>query len=228
MFAAIFLSPGAGDYEGPWESYLDFLQILIVTGTIYLLFLYAPWWRLSEQEWISRRAITANLRNIMLSAGFAWRVFTSRSKRQRELYLRVGVPIALYSLGFWAGKRGIPNWSASSPEAGSIWDGPSPFLLMVPLAVGWQGKPAESQPEKPFGFVPLVLAFLLTLSLPAVAWGLLVFRGHISTPEVLLISAAAVLVVTCSFTRLVLAQYRQKQTFERLKNSELRYRCRSF
>lgn len=223
MFAALFLSPGAGDHEGRWESYLDFLQILIVTGTIYLLFLYAPWWRLSEQEWISRRAITANLRNIMLSAGFAWRVFTSRSQRQRELYLRVGVPIALYSLGFWVGKRGIPNWSA---HFGSWFDlgRTLPFLLMVLLSVGWQWKPAEREPEKPFGFVPLVLAFLLTLSLPAVASGLLVFRGHISTPEVLLISAAAALVVTCSFTRLVLAQYRQKQTFQRLKNSELRYR----
>jgi two-component system, cell cycle sensor histidine kinase and response regulator CckA len=224
MFAALFLSPGAGDHhEGRWESYLDFLQILIVTGTIYLLFLYAPWWRLSEQEWISRRAITANLRNIMLSAGFAWRVFTSRSRRQRDLYLRVGVPIALYSLGFWMGKRGIPNWSA---HFGSWFDlgRTLPFLLMVLLAVGWQWKPAEREPGKPFGFVPLVLAFLLTLSLPAVASGLLVFRGHISTLEVLLISAAAALVVTCSFTRLVLAQYRQKQTFERLKNSELRYR----
>ena len=223
MFAALFLSPGAGDQEGRWESYLDFLQILIVTGTIYVLFLYAPWWRLSEQEWVARRATTANLRNIMLSAGFAWRVFTSRSKRQRELYLRVGVPIALYSLGFWVGKRGISNWSA---HLGSWFDlgWTLPFLLMVLLALGWQGKPTEREPGKPFGFVPLVLAFLLTLSLPAVASGLLVFRGHMSTPEVLLISAAAALVVTCSFTRLVLAQYRQKQTFQRLKNSELRYR----
>jgi PAS domain S-box-containing protein len=52
----------------------------------------------------------------------------------------------------------------------------------------------------------------------------LVFRGHISRPEVFLISAAGTLVVTCSFLRLVLTQHRQQQTFEQLKNSELRYR----
>jgi PAS domain S-box-containing protein len=223
MFAALFLSPGAGDHEGRWESYLDFLQILIVTGTIYLLFLYAPWWRLSDQEWVSRRAITGNLRNLLLSGGFAWRVLTSRSKHQRELYIRVGLPMVLYSLGFWVGKRGISNWSA---HLGSWFDlgWTLPFLLMVFLSVGWQGKPAERERGKPFGFVPIALAFLVTLSLPAVASGLLVFRGHISRPEVFLISAAGTLVVTCSFLRLVLTQHRQQQTFEQLKNSELRYR----
>ena len=223
MFAALFLSPGAGDHEGRWESYLDFLQILIVTGTIYLLFLYSPWWQLSDQEWVSRRATTGNLRNLLLSAGFAWRVLTSRSQHQRELYIRVGAPMVLYSVGFWVGKRGISNWSA---HLGSWFDlgWTLPFLLMVFLAVGWREKAAKREAGKPFGIVPIVLAFLVTLSLPAVASGLLVFRGHISAPEVFLISAAGTLVVTCSFTRLVLTQYRQKQTFERLRNSELRYR----
>jgi two-component system cell cycle sensor histidine kinase/response regulator CckA len=223
MFAALFLSPGAGDHEGRWESYLDFLQILIVTGTIYLLFLYAPWWRLSEQEWVSRRATTANLRNLLLSAGFALRALTTRSRHQRELYIRVGVPMTLYSLGFWVGKHGISNWSA---HLGSWFDlgWTLPFLLMVLLAVGWQEKREENEPGKRSGLVPIALAFLLTLSLPAVVSGLLVIRGHISRPEVFLISVAAALVVLSSFTRLALTQHRQKRTFELLKNSELRYR----
>jgi len=223
MFAALFLSPATGNHEGRWESYLDFLQILIVTGTIYLLFLYAPWWRLSDQEWMSRRATTANLRNLLLSGGFALRVLTTRSRHQRELYTRVGVPMALYSLGFWVAKRGISNWSA---HLGSWFDlgWTLPFLLMVILAAGWQENPAEEEPGKPWGLIPIVLAFLLTLSLPAVVSGLFVFRGQVSAPEVFLISVAAALVVICSFTRLALTQHQQKRTFDLLKNSELRYR----
>jgi len=169
MFAALFLAPGEGEREGRWESYLDFLQILIVTGTIYLLFLYAPWWRLSEQEWVSRRATTANLRNLLLSAGFALRALTTRSKYLRELYTRVGVPMALYSLGFWVAKRGISNWSA---HLGSWFDlgWTLPFLLMVILSVGWWEKPADTEHRRPWGLMPIVLAFLLTLSLPAVGF----------------------------------------------------------
>jgi PAS domain S-box-containing protein len=219
MFASLFLSPAAGDQGRRWEAYLDFLQILIVSGTIYLLFLYVPWWRLSEQEWVSRRATTANLRNLLLCAGFALRALTTRSKRQRELYIRVGVPMALYSLGFWLGKRGISFWAV---RLGSWFDlgWTLPFLLTVILAVSWQEEPSEKESARPLGFVPIILAFLLTLSLPAVASGLLVFRGYVSTPEVFLISGAAALVVICFFTRLILTQYRQNKTFERLQSSE--------
>jgi PAS domain S-box-containing protein len=223
MFAALFLSPGAGDQDHRWEAYLDFLQILIVSGTIYLLFLYVPWWRLSEQEWVSRRATTANLRNLLLCVGFALRALTTRSKRQRELYTRVGAPMALYSLGFWLGKRGISFWAV---RLGSWFDlgWTLAFLLMVILAVSWQEEPSEKESARPLGFVPIILAFLLTLSLPAVASGLLVFRGYVSTPEVFLISGAAALVVICFFTRLILTQYRQNKTLERLQSSEQRYR----
>jgi PAS domain S-box-containing protein len=223
MFAALFLSPGAGDQDRRWEAYLDFLQILIVSGTIYLLFLYVPWWRLSEQEWVSRRATTANLRNLLLCVGFALRALTTRSKSQRELYIRVGAPMALYSLGFWLGKRGISFWAV---RLGSWFDlgWTLPFLLMVILAVSWQDEPSEKESARPSGFVPIILAFLLTLSLPAVASGLLVFRGYVSTPEVFLISGAAALVVICFFARLILTQYRQNKTVERLQSSEQRYR----
>jgi PAS domain S-box-containing protein len=68
------------------------------------------------------------------------------------------------------------------------------------------------------------LAFLATLSLPAVASGLLVLRGTVTTPEVFLISGAAAAVVTCFFTRLLLTQRRQNRTFDLLQVSERRYR----
>src|SRR4029077_1376499 len=136
---------------------------------------------------------------------------------------RVGAPMALYSLGFWLGKRGISFWAV---RLGSWFDlgWTLPFLLAVLLAVSWQDEPSEKESARPLGFVPIILAFLLTLSLPAVASGLLVFRGYVSTPEVFLISGAAALVVICFFARLILTQYRQNKTVERLQSSEQRYR----
>src|ERR1700688_2808149 len=107
LFAILFLSPNAREQETRWETALDFLQILIVTATLYLLFLHVPWWRLSEAEWVSRRSTTVNFRNFLLSAGFILRLSTTRSRSRRELYFRLGLPLVLYSVGFWAAKRGI-------------------------------------------------------------------------------------------------------------------------
>ena len=223
LFAALFLPADASDRARSWESYLDFLQILIVTGAIYLLFLYAPWWQLRDQEWVSRRATTVNLRNLLLCAGFVVRILTSRSKRQRELYSRVGVPIALYSLGFWLAKRGVSLWSM---RFGSWFDvgWTLAFLLMVFLAEGWQDASAEKDPEKGAELVPLVLAFLGTLFLPMVAPGLLFLRSSVSNTEIFLISGASAAVAICFFGRLILTQYRQHRTFELLQASERRYR----
>ena len=223
LFAALFLQPAASGRDHTWESYLDFLQILIVTGTIYLLFLYAPWWQLRDQEWVSRRATTVNLRNLLLTGGFALRVVTSRSRRQRELYTRVGVPILLYSLGFWIGKHGVALWSV---RLGSWFDvgWTLPFFLMVILAESWQDEAEAREYKKGIEFLPLILAFLATLFLPAVASGLLVLRGSVSRTEVFLISGAAAAVVTCFFARLILTQYRQNRAFELLHVSEQRYR----
>src|SRR5579859_3147075 len=223
LFAALFLPPATNGRDRAWESYLDFLQILIVTGTIYLLFLYAPWWHLRDQEWVTRRATTVNLRNLMLATGFGLRILTSRSRRQRELYMRVGVPILLYSLGFWLGKRGVSLWSV---RLGSWFDvgWTLPFLLMVVLAETWQDEPQEEDRIRGIEFLPLVLAFLATLFLPALASGLLILRGYVSKTEVFLISGAAAAVVTCFFARLILTQLRQNRTYELLHVSEHRYR----
>ena len=223
LFAALFLPPSTSARDQTWESYLDFLQILIVTGTIYLLFLYAPWWQLRDQEWVARRATTVNLRNLLLTGGFALRVVTSRSWRQRELYTRVGVPILLYSLGFWLGKRGVTLWSV---RMGSWFDvgWTLPFFLMVILAESWQDEAEATEYKKGIEFLPLILAFLATLFLPAVASGLLVLRGSVSRTEVFLISGSAAAVVTCFFARLILTQHRQNQAFELLHVSEQRYR----
>ena len=223
LFAALFLPPGASSRDRNWESYLDFLQILIVTSTIYLLFLYVPWWQLRDQEWVARRATTVNLRNLLLTAGFALRVLTGRSPRQRELYTRVGVPILLYSVGFWLGKHGVSLWSL---RLGSWFDigWTLPFLLMVVLADSWQDEPGEKEERKAVEFLPIVLAFIATLFLPAVASGLLVLRGNVSRTEVFLLSGAAASVVTCFFVRLILTQHRQNRTFELLHVSEQRYR----
>jgi two-component system, cell cycle sensor histidine kinase and response regulator CckA len=223
LFAVLFLSPDARDQDTRWESFLDFLQILIITATFYLLFLHVPWWRLSETEWVSRRAATVNLRNVLLSAGFVFRILTTRSKQRRELYARVGSPMVLYSIGFWLGKRGISIWSN---HLGSWFDlgWTLPFLLIVLLAEGWKEQPAENESGNHRGYVPIVLTFLLSLSLPAVVVWLIRFRGSVSDPEAYLICGAAASVVICFFSRLMLTQYRQHRTFELLQSSEQRYR----
>ena len=223
LFATLFLSAGARDPGRRWESYLDFVQILIVTGTIYLLFLYSPWWQLTDQEWISRRATTVNLRNLLISAGFVLRALTARSREQRELYGRVGLPITLYSVGFWLGKRGVSLWSA---RQGSWFDlgWTVPFLLMTVLAETWEERREEKAQSEEMGLVPLLLAFLLTLSLPAVASGLLIFRGPLSNREVFLLSGAVAAVVICFFSRLLVTQFEQNRTFQLLHASERRYR----
>jgi PAS domain S-box-containing protein len=223
LFASLFLTPSAREEETRWESYLDFLQILIVSAAFYLLFLHVPWWHLSEAEWSSRRAATVNFRNVLLCAGYVLRVLTTRSRQHRQLYARVGGPMALYSLGFWLGKRGISFWTV---RLGSWFDlgWTVPFLLIVFLAEGWQEQPSEKEAGKKRGFVPIVLTFLLTLSLPGVAAWLTRFRGYMSDPEVYLLCGSAGAAITCFFTRLALTQYRQQQTFERLQISERRYR----
>jgi len=223
LFASLFLTPSAREQETRWESYLDFLQILIVSAAFYLLFLHVPWWHLTETEWVARRAATVNFRNLLLCAGFVLRILTTRSRQHRQLYTRVGGPMALYSLGFWLGKRGISFWTV---RLGSWFDlgWTLPFLLIVILAEGWQEQPPEKETGRERGFVPIVLTFLLTLSLPAVAAWLTRFRGYISDPEVYLLCGSAGAAITCFFTRLALTQYRQQRTFERLQISERRYR----
>jgi two-component system cell cycle sensor histidine kinase/response regulator CckA len=223
LFASLFLTPSSTEQETRWESYLDFLQILIISATFYLLFLHVPWWHLTEAEWVSRRAATVNFRNLLLCTGFALRILTTRSRQHRQLYARVGGPMALYSIGFWLGKRGISFWSV---RLGSWFDlgWTIPFLLIVYLAERWQEQPPEKETGKERGFVPIVLTFFLTLSLPAVAAWLVRFRGYISDPEAYLICGAAAAAITCFFSRLALTQYRQQRTFERLQISERRYR----
>ena len=223
LFAALFLSPSVPGQDTQWEFYLDFVQVLIVSATFYLLFLHVPWWRLSEAEWVSRRAATVNFRNFLLSGGFLLRYLTTRSKSRRELYFRLGLPLLLYALGFWVAKRGISLWSNN---LGSWFDlgWTLPFLLLVVLAEGWKQEHVEPESEKSSGFVSIITAFLLTLALPAVAVGLDLIRGEVSHPEVVLISGAAASVVVCFFSRLMLTQYRQFKTFALLQSSEQRYR----
>ena len=223
LFAVLFLTPAIRDRRRRWEFSLDFLQILIVLAALYLLFLYAPWWQLTDQQWVSRRADTVNARNLILSLGFILRAFGSRSARERELFARVGGPIVLYSLGFWVGKHGISLWSV---RLGTWFDlgWTLPFLLTLLLAEGWQDKPEDAQPSRQIGFVPIVLAFLLTISLPAVSVWFVAYGGGLTNPQVYLICAAAVAVVTCFFVRLVLTLLGQQGTFERLQASERSYR----
>ncbi|HYL62874.1 MAG TPA: ATP-binding protein [Candidatus Methylomirabilis sp.] len=223
LFAALFLSPAISDRARRWEFFLDFMQILFVSATFYLLFLYASWWHLTDQEWVSRRALTVNVRNLLLSAGFVVRVLCSRSTRERELFARVGGPIVLYSIGFWIGKHGIALWSV---RLGTWFDlGWSvPFLLTLLLAESWQDQPEEVQPRRQMGLVPIALAFLLTLSLALVASGIVIVRGQISPQEVFLVCAAATALVICFFGRLLLTLRHQRRTFELLQASERRYR----
>ncbi|HKV24432.1 MAG TPA: ATP-binding protein [Candidatus Acidoferrum sp.] len=223
LFAALFLSPRA-DSEGPrLEFLLDFLQVLIVTGALYLLFLHVPWWQLTQDQWVSRRAATVNVRNAALSLGFILRAFASRSRRERELYTRVGFPMVLYSLGFWLGKRGITYWSV---RLGTWFDlGWSlPFLLIVLLAESWQDSSDVDVSASEMGLIPIALACIATLSLAGVTAGLQVYRGYITTPEVFLICGSAGAVVLCFFFRLGVTLYRQKKTFDLLQASEGRYR----
>jgi len=223
LFASLFLTPSGSQKDTRWESYLDFLQILIVTAAFYLLFLHVPWWHLTEPEWVVRRATSVNLRNLLLCSGYALRFLTTRSRQHRQLYARLSVPMVLYSLGFWLGKRGLYFWTL---RLGSWFDlgWTLPFLLIVVLAEGWNEQPEEKEAGKERGYIPIVLTFLMTLSLPAIAAWLTRFRGYISDPEVYLMTGAAAATVTCFFSRLALTQYRQQRTFEQLRSSERRYR----
>ena len=224
LFAILFLSPSVREREAQWETALDFLQILIITSTLYLMFLHVPWSQLSPADWVSRRAATVNFRNLLLSSGFILRILTARSKQQRDLYLRLGAPLVLYSLGFWMAKRGISLWSN---HLGSWFDlgWTLPFLLIVILAFGWKGESAESEPRKVIGYVPVLTAFLLTLSLPGLALWLRVTRGPLSLQEAYLFAGSIFAVFICFFARLALALRRQRHTFELLQSSEQRYRA---
>lgn len=223
MFAALILPRGVRDKGLGWEWYLDCLQILIIIGAIYLLFLYGPSWQLTDEEWISRRAIAGNLRNLLLCAGFALRILTVHARHQRELYLRVGVPVALYSLGYWFGRPVNSQWlirHGSWVDLG--WT--LPFLLLVVLAVGWHEEPSDKESGKSKGFAPIVLAYILCMALPVVVFWLLRSREKVSDFEAFLICGASALVITFFFIRLGFTQYSQHLTFERLRTSEERYR----
>ena len=223
LFAALFLSPAASERGDRWEFALDFLQILIVSAAFYLLFLYSSWSQLTDQEWVIRRATTVNVRNLVLAAGFLVRILASRSRSERELYARVGGPVALYSLGFWIGKRGISLWSV---RLGTWFDlgWTLPFLLILLVAETWEDRPDTTEPRRRLGLVPVTLALLATLSLPGVAAAILMSRGAISDEQAYLLCAAVGAVQICFFTRLVLTLGQQRTTFDLLKSSEGRYR----
>lgn len=224
LFAALFLSSSAAqDRDSRWEFFLDFMQILIVSAAFYLLFLYASWWQLSDQEWVTRRATTVNVRNLILTIGLIIRTLASRSKAERELYSRVGGPIALYSVGFWIGKHGISLWSV---RLGSWFDlgWTLPFLLILILADTWQDRPEEAHYRTRLGLVPLALALSATVSLPAAAAWLLVTGTPISDPQAYLLCLAVAALQICFFIRLALTLRRQHRTYDLLRISERRYR----
>ena len=223
LFAALYLSPAARDRAHRWEFALDFLQILIVSAAFYLLFLYSSWSQLTDQEWVIRRAATVNVRNLILTVGFLVRILASRSTSERELYARVGGPVALYSLGFWIGKRGISLWSV---RLGTWFDlgWTLPFLLILLVAETWEDLPDTTEPRRRIGLVPVTLALLATLSLPGVAAAILMSRGAISDEQAYLLCAAVGAVQICFFIRLVLTLSHQRSTFDLLKSSEARYR----
>ena len=225
FFAALFLPSDAANRQTRWETYLDFVLIVIISSALYLLFLHAPWWQLTPAEWVSRRAATVNFRNFLLTAGFLARLLTSRSSQQRGLYTRIGVPISLYSLGFWIGKRGITLWAN---QLGTWFDlgWTLPFALVVAFAEAWQDLPDKEhrQENKLAGFGPFLLTFLVSLSLPLVVVWIILTRGSLSTPEVFLVCGAGVSIVICFFLRVAFVQYRQRRTFEKLQDSEQRYR----
>src|SRR5258707_3734225 len=106
LFAALFLSPAVPGQDTRWEFFLDFVQILIVSGTCYLLFLHVPWWNLSAAEWVSRRAATVNLRNFLLSAGIILRIFTNPSEPPGEIPFFSCLPPVLHFRRFLVSKRG--------------------------------------------------------------------------------------------------------------------------
>jgi len=139
MALALLLRRGARGTQGVnWVQFFDFLQVGILTASVYLYYFYLPsHWRASTQEMEHMQWTIAIARDVFLIAAFGFRLTFARSRLEWSLLSRLGGYLGLYCLGsaIFAYRQ-----MTLGLDTGTLWDlcYTLPLLVAIAGACTWK------------------------------------------------------------------------------------------
>jgi len=210
------------------QRQLDFLQVGIVTLSVYLFFFYEPWQSSGSLQTSTLLIWRVEIvRDVVITSAFALRALLTRSRLVRSLFGRVALFLFVFSVGDLVYVH-VQTWG-HMPNASwyeLLWT--VPRTLLIGLAAGWT-PPVEAEPEpEKMSAEPLLLAQFTHIALPLLV---LITAAHAQRKQLSVAVAAVAASFTCSSVRLVLGQraqqhlrLRQEQTAVLLRAAEEKYR----
>jgi PAS domain S-box-containing protein len=229
MVMALFL---AGDSEESrayrWQSWLDFLQVGIVSFSAYLFFLYVP--MRSDQRPEDLNVLywwVFTWRNIIVASAFVLRTAFTKSRLEKTLFGRMAIFLVIFGIcdstfvyaQTWQGLQ-FGTWYEL------LWT--IPRMLVIWLAASWVA-PKESEPAHKEGWSEsLLLAQFAHIAFPLLV---LAMAASAAKQQLKLAVVAVLASFGCSSIRLLLSQRAQKELLsaqkrlaESLRAAEAKFR----
>ena len=229
MAMALFLASDSEESRTyRWQSWLDFLQVGIVSFSAYLFFLYVP--MRSDQRPEDLNALywwVFTWRNIIVALAFVLRTAFTKSRLEKSLFGRMAIFLVIFGIcdstfvyaQTWQGLQ-FGTWYEL------LWT--VPRVLVIWLAAGWVA-PKESEPAPKEGWSEsLLLAQFAHIAFPL----LVLAMAASAVKQQLKLAIVAVLAsFGCSSVRLLLGQRaqnellsRQRRSAESLRAAEAKFR----
>ena len=205
-----------------WAECFDFLQLGILTATVYLYCFYLPsHWQQSVpgMEWLQYRVAVA--RDVFLVLAFGFRLSFIRSKVERSVLPRLGAFLLLFAGG---NVVLVHREVATQLDAGTVWDlcYTIPLIVAIVGACTWKLPPGSALKEEGPAVRREVLGSLwMSVLLPLVVLGIATRMAH-ERPGM----AAVVVVITLasSGARSLLTQRHEQQTAHAMVAAEKKFR----
>jgi len=223
MAMTLFLRPRERDAGFNWAQALDFLQVSVLMGAVYLYFFYLPsHWQASPRDTESLQWKFEVARDAFLIVAFAFRFSFVRTRLEWSLFSRLGVFLGLFSLGSTVY---LYRQNAFAMNAGSWWD----LCYSVPVvafAVGactWKLSPRawdreKSPPASHESWGSLWMSLLLPLLVLAVA-------TRIAQEKPLLAAVIVCVTLIAAGTRIVLTQHYHQRAALATAEAEQKFRA---
>jgi len=209
--------PGPADDSATsvWLRALDFLQIVIVSVTVYLYFFHvATLWEAKGLE-VYRSVVFVGLaRDVLLAGALLFCGVSRRSAGMRRFYLWVGLFMVL--------TVGADLVIIASPGLGLgrvTWGSFAlcvPIVVLTGLAANWKDVKEEPQMETPSKGGALVAVHVLPLVIPALV---LIMARQIAREQLTIAWAAMGLSFACSGARLILTNAKLQRAAEDAERS---------
>lgn len=214
LAAAVTDSSGSEGFD--LNAVLDFAQLVLLAVALHLfVFGDASRWHTQAAQMIFLKWKMRLLRDLVVLGCLWGRTFASSSRQSRSLFLRLGIFYLAYTVAdavylYWEASQGI------NPGTGFdiLWS--APRLLAVVLALTWKLPEETRQPRAITNWRRFVILYwapvVVPLAVLAVGTQMLPVAPRLWTTLIMLCFGIAGM-------RLLVTQFRQEQTMERLHSS---------